>query len=151
MILYTTEYLINSYKYGHGNLVIDGIFLTKGCYGCYFPLLNEVKSLFRKEKIPIHILETRSGEDRELYKNGVWLDDLYIAWQKQNTHHTRHYNMKSNRIDHFFNNSLTKALYLFPNTDYVLYLEDDVAFYKDGFQKIAKIIDNYENGNCKYG
>lgn len=146
MILYTAEYLINSYQYDHVNVEIDGVFLTKGCYGCDFPLLKDVENLFKEAKIPIHLLETNKYETIEKYQDGSWVNELYAAWGVHSSFHPAWYLTKANRINSYFNHSLTAALEKHPNTEYVLYLEDDVAFYKDSFQKLAKVLNNYDDG-----
>ena len=37
MIVYTAEYLANAYKNGHEGIIIDGVFITKGCDDCNYP------------------------------------------------------------------------------------------------------------------
>lgn len=149
MIVYTADYFVNSYKKGHGDIVIDGVFITKGCDGCEHPDVDEAKKIIETAGIPVFIND-RTDKDILYDENYMqWSYDFFQPWYLVVSDVPMHRMVKSDRINTYFNSTLTYALEKFPETEYVLYLEDDVAIYSNGFSGLDSLIKNYKNDEKK--
>ena len=149
MIVYTADYFVNSYKKGHGDIVIDGVFITKGCDGCEHPDIDEAKRIIETTGIPVFI-NNRTDKNILYDENYInWTHDFFQPWHLIVPHLDIKFLSKSDRINIYFNSTLTLALESFPKTEYVLYLEDDVAFYPQGFSGLDSFIKNYHTHEKK--
>ena len=149
MIIYTADYLINSYKRNHGNIIIDGLFVTKGCLDCQHPDLDEAKKMIEKAGIPVYINPRKDHNKIHTQKYREFVNDIFQPMHLMDpVTHTGHLT-KHDSINNYFNSTLTYALDTFPNTEYVLFIEDDIAFYKNGFKGLSKLIKNYHKDQDK--
>ena len=80
MLVYTAEYLVNSYNNGHGDIVIDGLFVTIGYKESEHPQLDEAKEIFKKAGIPVYINPRNDHQiiHTEEYQNRTF--DMFQPW-----------------------------------------------------------------------
>jgi len=145
MIVYTAEYLANAYKNGHEGIIIDGVFITKGCDDCNYPDMQEAVDIMKEAGIPVYLTANSDfGKKNKDEKYQKWLSDYFQPWYYQ-TKFDIGTMMKFNVVNHYFNYTLDTAMKTFPNFDYVLYLEDDVAIHRDCFKRMSQIMDEYDS------
>ncbi|KAL7721405.1 Uncharacterized protein QTN25_001822 [Entamoeba marina] len=145
MLQYTSEYFINAYNYNHDGIVVDGMFLTKGCFDCDFPLMDEVYNDYKRARMnPISL-----NIPPPLYTNfsKSWIMEKYHPFfpkQYMPTLDLKLYK-KNIIISHFTHYSGIYAVEMFPNADYIIFLEDDVAVYKNFFSLLKQLFDQFED------
>ncbi|EMD44640.1 hypothetical protein EHI8A_189100 [Entamoeba histolytica HM-1:IMSS-B] len=144
MIVYTADYIVNAYKYGHPGIVIDAIFLSNGCNGCKNPDILEAAKIFREAGINT-ILTNITSEDYDNEQFYSHLMDIYesIFPLRGASDYVPFGHKKFNRINYYFYKTADMAVKQYPLFDYVLFLEDDQAFYKNAFFRLKKLFDSY--------
>ncbi|KAL7721407.1 Uncharacterized protein QTN25_001824 [Entamoeba marina] len=126
MLKYSSEYLINVYNYNHTGIVIDGMFITKGC-GCYvyFHFFDELYNNYKEagmSPISLQILPTFF----------VTFDDSWFSHEMYHSYFPRHRN-----------DIYAYAAEMSPNADYIIFLKEDVAVYKNFFVLLKQLLDQY--------
>ena len=142
MLTYTIDYFLNAYNYNRGDIIIDGFFMGKGC-DCEHVELYDVMNKLKNNGIPTYDVQLNKDvlyDDSEFMKK--FYDFYSSAW---NDNHQYYYEM----IDHsymkilitvtnFFHQLIDEMERITPKYEYILFLEDDVAFQKDFFVKLSE-------------
>ena len=149
MLTYTIEYIIHAYEYNKGDIIIDGVFIGKGC-DCDYPDVSENVELLNKFGIPAfeinmdkQILDSNSDvfKNAHEYYSNIWHD---IHQFRHPVEYVSYY--KGARVTYFFDQLMDAAKKQFPNFDYLLTMEDDVASPKDFFIKLTNEMNKkYDN------
>ncbi|KAL7712154.1 Uncharacterized protein QTN25_010225 [Entamoeba marina] len=145
VLKYTANYFINAYKYGHDGIKVDGMFLTKGCEKCKHPILDEAYNMY--EKAGMNPVKLSIEHPQILTKNNSW--NYYERYHPY--YNIRQANGVSLRLEkkylivnHYTHNSGILAFEMFPNADYIVFLEDDVAVYKNFFPLLKQLLDQFD-------
>ena len=145
MLTYTIEYFLHSYEYNNGGIIIDGFFMGKGC-DCDHPEVDDAVKLLNSKGIPAYdvklkndIVDSNSDIRQKLYNffSSIWYDHYSNFY-----YHIDHDLMiKDTIITYYFDQLIEEMERKTPNYEYMLFLEDDVAFNKDFFLKLSKEMD----------
>ena len=150
MLTYTIEYFLHAYNYNNGGIIIDGIFMGKGC-NCDHPEFDQAVKTLKENGFPTYdvdlnkdVLDVNSEFGKRFFNfySGLWNDMHCIC------HPILDYAyMKTVLIITDFTHQLIDEMERkTPNYEYVLFLEDDVAFNKDFFVRLSEEMDKkYED------
>ncbi|BFU25500.1 hypothetical protein EHI8A_110820 [Entamoeba histolytica HM-1:IMSS-B] len=149
MLIYSAEYLANSYLHGHDDIVIDGVFLTKGCHTCDYKDIDEAEKILNDAGIKTFITPVNSNiiENNEMMKKLINIYESIFMLRKEGDYKVDGH-LKFNRINFYFYETVKYALSLFPQTDFVLFMEDDEALKRNAFSKLSSVL-NYISKNDK--
>ena len=137
MLTFTIEYFLNAYNYNHDGFVIDSFYLTKGCEGDH-PEIYKVANQLKSNGIPVHVHDkidfyikdgTEMMKKMENYQSWIENNDIVRNRIGQSYDKTLLY-MK---VNSYFNQTLNVIKEEQGYPEYILFLEDDVAFQKSFF------------------
>ncbi|KAL7715961.1 Uncharacterized protein QTN25_006654 [Entamoeba marina] len=145
VLKYTADYFMNAYNYNHSGIVIDGMFLTKGCNNCNYPLFDEVYNAYHEAGM--NPVSTNISYPQILSTNNSWnhMERYHPYYTRQrNKNHSQKIHKKCIIVNHYTHLTGIKAFEMFPTADYIIFLEDDVAIYKNFFTVLKELLDNFD-------
>ena len=142
MLTYTIEYFIHAYEYSKGDIVIDGFFLGKGC-DCDHPEYDEAIKLMNSKGIPTYGVPFNTDiQNVESEKVKHLLNYYSSLYHDLRNHH--HGGIEFDKFLHlyspvtdFFDQLIEGMDNVCKTYDHVLFLENDIAFPKNFFERIT--------------
>ena len=149
MLTYTIEYFLNAYYYNHDGFVIDGFYLSKGCE-CDHSEIYNVAELLKSNGIKTYVNDNldfyiKEGTDRmNKMKNfhSWWANAYLLKYAPNQKYQTTLLYMK---VNSFFNQTLQIIKKNQGYPEYILFLEDDVAFRKSFFIELKEYMEMGED------
>ena len=134
MLNYTIDYIINAYARKPEDIVIDHFYFIKGCNNCTHDEMEIAVEELQKIDINASIVEFppfKWIENNVVYS----FEEMYHSlWSEDHRKYRNfHHHKKDNIVNYYFHEGAKMILTNYPETEYIMFFEDDVSIHHDSF------------------